>query len=102
MPDRTESDQIPRTLACARQMHQECPHFVGLGGGGFNPRRVRLEFGVGLFRCSCHSSCPLGRTSRMAVPFKLWRESCTCAGANRVRQQMAETGTEPPRFRDVR
>lgn len=38
----------------------------------------------------------------MAVPFKLWRDSCACPGANRIRQQMADTGTEPPSFREVR
>lgn len=102
MPDSsTEHDQIPRTLTCARDAHRECPHFGGMGGG-LNPRRLRLEFGTALCRCSCHSICPLGGTSRWFVPFKVWRDSCTCPGADRTRQRMAETGTEPPSLDEMR
>jgi hypothetical protein len=103
VPDSSaESDQAPRTLVCARDAHQECPHFAGMGGGGLNPRRLRLEFGTVLCRCSCHDACPLAGTGRWAVPFKLWRDSCTCPGADRARQRMAATGREPPSFREIR
>ena len=103
VPDSSaESDQAPRTLVCARDAHRECPHFVGMGGGGLNPRRLRLEFGTVLCRCSCHDACPLAGTGRWAVPFKLWRDSCTCPGADRARQRMAATGREPPSFREIR
>lgn len=101
MPDSsTERDQPPRTLACADAGHQECPHFIGMGGG-LNPRLLRLEFGIALCQCSCHRICPLAGTSRWSVPFKIWRDSCTCPGADRARQRMAEIG-EPPSFSDVR
>jgi hypothetical protein len=73
-----------------------------MGGGGLNPRRLRLEFGTVLCQCSCHDACPLGGTGRWAVPFKLWRASCTCPGAGQARQRMAETGSEPPSFREIR
>jgi hypothetical protein len=103
MPDSwTEFDQIPRSLTCTREAHRDCPHFAGMGGGGLNPRRLRLEFGTILCRCSCHAECVLSGTSRMAVPFKVWRDSCTCPGGGRARRRMAEAGTEPPDFREIR
>jgi hypothetical protein len=103
MPDFwTDFDQAPRSLTCTRQAHRDCPHFVGMGGGGFNPRRLRLEFGTVLCRCSCHAHCALDDTRRRAVPFRVWRDSCTCPGGDRARQRMAETGTEPPSFREIR
>jgi hypothetical protein len=103
VPDSSaESDRIRRTLACTRETHRECPHFVGMGGGGLNPRRLRLEFGTVLCQCPCHGACPLSGTGRWAVPFKLWRDSCACPGADRARQRMAETGGEPPSFREIR
>jgi hypothetical protein len=102
MPDSpTESYQVPRTLACARDTHRECPHFVGMGGG-LNPRQLRLEFGTLLCQCPCHDACPLGSTGHGTAPFKVWRDSCTCPGADRARQRMAETGAEPPSFREMR
>jgi len=86
---------------CTREAHRDCSHFVGMGGG-FNPRRIRLEFGIVLCRCWCHAECVLGGTRRMAVPFKVWRDSCTCPGGDGARQRMAETGAEPPDFREMR
>jgi len=103
MPDSFEEAQSdPRTLACARDGHRGCPHFIGMGGGGLNPRRLRLEFGTALCQCSCHSICPLGGASRWFVSFKVWQDSCTCPGADRARQRIAETGTEPPSFDEIR
>jgi hypothetical protein len=102
MPDSSaERGQVPRSLACARDGHGDCPHFAGMGGGGLNPRRLRLEFGTALCQCSCHRSCPVSG-SRWFVPFKVWRDSCTCPGADGARQRSAETGAEPPSFADVR
>lgn len=96
MPDSPpERDQIPRTMACARDGHRECPHFFGMGGGWRN--LLRLEFDAGLCQCSCHNACPLGGTSRRSVPFKVWLDSCACPGADRARQRFAEVG-EPPSF----
>src|SRR5215469_15352193 len=100
MPDFwTEFDQSHRGPACMRGNHQLCSHFVAMGGG-LNPRRLRLEFGAALCRCSCHADCPLaGR--RLAIPFKEWRAQCRCPGAEQMRQHMAEAG-DPPDFAEYR
>ncbi len=101
MPDFwTEFDQSHQGPSCMRGAHQACPHFVAMGGG-FNPRRMRLEFGAALCRCSCDAGCPVTGT-RMAVPFKLWRESCNCPGAEQERQRMNDAGIEPPDFGELR
>jgi hypothetical protein len=76
---------------CVRGDHLACPHFVAMGGG-FNPRRLRPEFGASLCRCPV-----TGR--RLAVPFKVRRESCSCPGAEHERQRLADAGLEPPDFR---
>jgi len=78
---------------------------VAIGGRGFSPLRLRIELDTVqllLCRCSCHAECALGGTRRRAVPFTVWRDSCTCPGADRARQRIAETGTEPPDFREIR
>ncbi len=74
-----------RTVACGRGMHAGCPHIFG-AVGGFNLRRLRPEFGVGLCPCDCHAPCPLPGGERVAgwlitVPAQAWLESCTCPGA---------------------
>jgi hypothetical protein len=95
----TEFDQGHQGPACLRGKHEMCPHFVAMGGG-LNRRRLRLEFGAALCRCSCHARCPLAG-NRGAVPFKQWRESCTCPGAEQMREHMAEVG-EPPDWAEIR
>jgi hypothetical protein len=48
MSDRwAEFGQVGKSRACTRGAHSDCAHFVTVGGG-FNPRRLRLEFGAGL------------------------------------------------------
>lgn len=93
MSDRwAEFGQVGMSPACTREAHGDCAHVFGLGGG-FNPRRLRLEFGAGLCPCSCHSSCPVTVSGkRMTVPLKTWRESCTCPGAERERCRLDEDG----------
>lgn len=87
---------------CARDAHRDCPHFV-TAGGGFNPRRLRLEFGAGLCNCSCHSSCPVTiTTKRFTVPVKEWYASCTCPGAGERRQRLDDAGGIPPDFAELR
>jgi hypothetical protein len=44
---RAEFDYMDKSPACARDEHGGCAHVAG-PGGGFNPRRLRLEVGVGL------------------------------------------------------
>jgi hypothetical protein len=91
-----------RTPACAREEHQDCPHLSGMGGG-FNPRRLRPEFGAGLCPCVCHCSCPVTiTTSRLTVPMKTWHTSCTCPGAEPERQRLADHGIEIRDFSEMR
>jgi hypothetical protein len=91
---RAEFDHMDKSPACARDEHSGCAHLAA-PGGEFNPRRLRLEFGVGLCPCSCHSSCPVALSDkRMTVPFKTWRESCTCPGAEQERRRLDENGAD--------
>ena len=104
MPDRwTEFDQQFRTRACNGAAHRDCPHILG-PGGGFNPRRLRLEFGAGLCKCTCHASCPVTITAakRLTVPMKAWYTSCACPGAEPERRSMDEAGIEIPDFGELR
>lgn len=105
MPDSwTDFDQAHPSSTCPREAHRDCPHFVTVAGRGFIPLRPRIEldtFQCFLCRCSCHAECALGSTRRRAVPFKVWRDSCTCPGADRARQRIAETGTELPDFGEI-
>ena len=90
------------TPACVREVHQDCPHLSGMGGG-FNPRRLRPEFGAGLCPCACHASCPVIITAkRMTVSMKAWHTSCTCPGAEHERQRFAEDGFEIRDFTEMR
>jgi hypothetical protein len=89
-----EFGHLDKSPACARAEHGGCAH-VAAPGGGFNPRRVRLEAGFGLCPCSCHSSCPVALSGkRMTVPFKTWLESCTCPGAEQERRRIADDGVD--------
>jgi hypothetical protein len=91
---RSEFDHRDKSPACAREEHGGCAHLAG-PGGGFNPRRLRLEVGVGLCPCSCHSSCPVALSDkRMTVLFRTWRESCTCPGAEQERRRIDATGAD--------
>jgi hypothetical protein len=91
MPDRwADFNESLRTRACASDAHQDCSHVSGMGGG-FNPRRLRPEFGVGLCPCACHKSCPVAITAkRVTVPMATWRNSCTCPGAVQERREMPD------------
>ncbi len=102
MSDRwAEFGQVGKSPACNREAHVDCAHLFGLGGG-FNPRRLRLEFGAGLCLCSCHSSCPVSISGeRMTVPLRTWRESCTCPGAERERRRLDENGVAFPEFGEM-
>jgi hypothetical protein len=72
-------------------------------GGGFNPRRLRPEFGAGLCPCACHSTCPVTiTTNRLTVPMKTWHTSCTCPGAEQKRQRLAGDGFEIRDFGEMR
>jgi hypothetical protein len=103
LPDRwAEFDEFLRSRACVREAHRDCAHILA-AGGGFNPRRLRLEFGAGLCKCSCHSSCPVTiTTKRLTVPAKTWYTSCICPGAEQERQRLDEAGIEFPDFAELR
>ena len=103
MPDRwppldEESRLAP---ACRGAAHDDCPHRHGVGGG-FNPRRLRLEFGEHLCQCACHASCPIASTKRLTVPRKAWYTSCTCPGADDERERLDDAGIEFPDFAELR
>jgi len=102
MSDRwAEFGQVGKSRACSGGAHGDCAHFVTVGGG-FNPRRLRLEFGAGLCPCTCHSSCPVGTVGkRLTVPPRAWRESCTCPGAGQERRRLDEAGVEFPEFGEM-
>jgi hypothetical protein len=62
-------------------------------GGGFNPRRLRFEFGQQLCRCACHAACPVQyETNRQTVSREAWQTSCTCPGADVARQRLDNAG----------
>jgi hypothetical protein len=95
-----------RTLACARGLDAECPHMLGFGGG-FNPRRLRYEAGIGLCTCDCHASCPVSGemrqtiSGRITIPARTWLESCTCPGAEAARTSLDQAGLEFPDFDEL-
>jgi hypothetical protein len=97
-----EFGQVPKSQACTRQAHRDCAHLAGWGGG-FNPRRMRLESGAGLCPCTCHSSCPVALSGkRLTVPPAAWRQSCTCPGAEQERRRLDEAAIEFPDFGKIR
>lgn len=102
MSDRwAEFGQVGKSQACRSDAHGDCAHFVTVGGG-FNPRRLRLEFGAGLCPCTCHSSCPVATSGkRLTVSPRAWRESCTCPGAEQERRRLDEAGVEFPEFGEM-
>jgi hypothetical protein len=96
-----ECGEMGKSPACAREQHSGCAHLAA-PGAGFNPRRLRLEAGGGLCPCSCHSACPVALADkRITVPFKTWRESCTCPGAEPERRRLDEAGVELPDFDEL-
>ncbi len=99
MSDRgVEVGQVEKSQDCTRDAHGDCAHFLAVGGG-FNRRRLRLEFGAGLCPCTCHSPCPVATGGkRLTVPPEVWRESCTCPGAEQERRRLDEAGVEFPSF----
>jgi hypothetical protein len=103
MSDRwAEFGQVDKSRACTLDAHDDCAHFVTMGGG-FNPRRLRFEFGAGLCPCTCHASCPVTtREKRLTVPAEVWRESCTCPGAGQERRRLDEAGVDFPGFGEIR
>ncbi len=101
-PGGAEFRESLRTSSCTRGKHQDCSHISGMGGG-FNPRRLRPEFGAGLCPCACHASYPVILTAkRLTVPMKTWDTSCTCPGAQQERHRLAEAGIEMRDFAEIR
>jgi hypothetical protein len=87
-----------RSYDCSLDVHRDCAHRIGLGGG-FNPSRRRLEFGEVLCRCSCHSACPLAGQDNVSP--RDWSDSCSCPGAEREREAEARRGGRPPEFGEI-
>lgn len=80
--------------ACDNGKHGGCPHLM-YGGFGFDPRVLRVKAGgAGLCTCDCHSDCPV--TSHWQdITVRLWREACTCPGAEAERRSHDEFGAPP-------
>jgi hypothetical protein len=104
MPDRWPhlGEEFEQTPACRRAAHVDCPHLHG-AGGGFNPRRLRFEFGEQLCECSCHASCPVQyETKRLTISKGTWYTSCTCAGAEVARQRLDRRNKDSAEVREER
>jgi hypothetical protein len=81
-----------RTESCDEGAHDQCPHYSGRGTA-FSPLERRVESGVRLCPCSCHSDCPVRMPGGpWPVPMKSWYESCICPGGELARQSMEESG----------
>jgi hypothetical protein len=84
-----------RTVSCDEGAHDRCPHYSGRGTV-FSPLERRVESGVRLCSCSCHSACPVAPSAGpWPVPMKSWHESCTCPGGELKRQSTEESGRGP-------
>ena len=95
-------DGLICTRACIHDAHLDCAHLITTGGG-FNPRRLRLEFDASLCGCPCHTPCPVTIPARrMTVPWQTWYTSCTCPGAEQERQRLDEAGVKFPNFGELR
>jgi len=84
-----------RSHACRAGGHDNCPHAIG-SGGGLNPRRLRLEFGTQLCKCPCHAGCAVAGT-RLCVSDQMWRDECSCPGAQARRAGLEQLAAEPRR-----
>ena len=92
---------IPGTPPAAvpehRRHHRKPPPRTGrprLGRPGPDRRPGRLLRG--------RRGQPAGTVRPGGRPFKVWWDSCTCPGADRARQRIAETGTELPAVQEIR
>ena len=79
---RSRRDESERSVSCADDEHNDCPHMRSIEYG-VNPFRRRSESRVVLCRCECHAACPVTSTRR-TIPVPAWRESCTCPAAATV------------------
>ena len=84
--------------ACLEGMHEECGHWTG-SGSVRNPRRLRRERFAILCGCDCHSSCPVTH-EKNPVGNLVWRQSCTCPGAEAFRRLLDEVVAMPFGVRD--
>jgi hypothetical protein len=75
-----------RSDACRDHSHDDCAHLLGVGVE-VSPWMSRPKCGAMLCECKCHSSCPITGSGE-AIPFRAWRESCSCAGADQERQRL--------------
>ena len=81
-----------RSESCDEGAHDRCPHYAGRGNA-FSPLERRVQSGLRLCPCSCHSACPVAWSGGpWPVPMKSWYDSCTCPGGVLERQSMEESG----------
>ena len=87
-----------RSRACADETHQACGH-VSAAIPGARPRR---EATILLCRCACHEACPLARRKLDGVPVTVWRQRCTCPGAEQARTTQRDPCELLPGFEEFR
>lgn len=87
--------------ACLEGMHEECGHWHG-SGSAFSFGRLRREGFAILCRCHCHSSCPVASEKNTVGDDQVWRQSCTCPGAEAMRRMLDEFEILPYGIRDFR
>lgn len=98
-----QADNCERVLpspSCLAGSHEECGHWRGYRGA-LNPRRLRREGFAMLCGCSCHFSCPVTNEEN-TVGDPAWRQSCTCPGAEAIREIRDQVETQPVNFSDFR
>jgi hypothetical protein len=102
MPDRSDHHHDDeRSAHCRRGDHVGCPHQWGVGGG-LNPRKLRLETGYSLCRCSCHAACPVTSPGQAVIPQEVWYASCACPGGVALRQRRDDAGIRDRDFAGYR
>jgi hypothetical protein len=93
-------ERVLPSPACLEGMHAECGHWHG-SGSAFNFGRLRREGFTILCTCDCHSSCPV-TSEKNTTGDQVWRQSCTCPGAEAMRRILDEFGILPFGIRDFR
>jgi hypothetical protein len=86
--------------SCLEGSHEECGHWRGYRAG-LNLRRLRREGFAMLCGCTCHSSCPV-TNEKNTVGDPAWRQSCTCPGAEAIREIRDQFETQLVNVSDFR
>jgi hypothetical protein len=91
-------ERVLQSPSCLDGSHEECGHWRGYR---VTLRRLRREGSATLCGCGCHSSCPV-TNEQNTVSDPAWRQSCTCPGAEAIREIRDQVETQPVNFSDFR